>query len=99
MKKIVKPSASGKTTELIKMAEATGAYIIVSNQKRAHDLFMFAESLGYKIPYPVPFEQCRRVKRTFVKNILIDDADELLSMLFPGMTIDAITMTEEPNEI
>lgn len=98
MKKIVKPRASGKTTELIRLSEATGAYIIVSNQKRAHDLFVFAESLGYKIPYPVPFEHCRRTKGSFVKNILIDDADDLLSILFPGMIIDAITMTESEEE-
>ena len=98
MKKIVKSRASGKTTELIRLSEATGAYIIVSNQKRAHDLFVFAESLGYKIPYPVPFEQCRRTKGSFVKNILIDDADGLLQSLFPGMTIDVITMTESEEE-
>lgn len=97
MKKIIKPRASGKTTELIKMAEATNSYIVTFDRQRADYIFRFAEELGYKILYPVAFADAlhSKFRGSFVRNILIDDADAILAGLFPGMTVDAITMTEE----
>ena len=52
MKKIIKPRASGKTIDLIKMSAETGAYIITMDHETAHDIFILAVELGYKIPYP-----------------------------------------------
>ncbi len=96
MKKIIKPRQAGKSTELIRMSEESGAYIIVSSRARANFLFQLAHETGHKIPFPVTYREYEqsRFRGSFVRHILIDDADDLLQMLFKEVTIDAITMTD-----
>jgi hypothetical protein len=96
MKKIIKPRRAGKSTELIRMSEESGAYIIVSSRARANFLFQLAHETGHKIPFPVTYREYEqsRFRGSFVRHILIDDADDLLQMLFKEVTIDAITMTD-----
>lgn len=96
MKKIIKPRQAGKSTELIRMSEESGAYIIVSSRARANFLFQLAHETGHKILFPVTYREYEqsRFRGSFVRHILIDDADDLLQMLFKEVTIDAITMTD-----
>lgn len=96
MKKIIRPRQAGKSTELIRMSEESGAYIIVSSRARANFLFQLAHETGHKIPFPVTYREYEqsRFRGSFVRHILIDDADDLLQMLFKEVTIDAITMTD-----
>jgi hypothetical protein len=97
MKKIIKPRRAGKSTELIRMSEESGAYIIVSSRARANFLFQLAHETGHKIPFPVTYREYEqsRFRGSFVRHVLIDDADDLLEHLFREVTIDAITMTED----
>ena len=97
MKKIIMRRGAGKTTELISLSAETGYYIVTPTKERADMLFRYAQELGKKIPFPISFGEYMAHKPIgcFAKNILIDDADTILSMIFSGFTIKAITMTDE----
>lgn len=100
MKKIIMRRGAGKTTELINLSAETGYYIVTPTRERADWLFKYAQELGKKIPFPISFGEYMAHKPIgcFAKNILIDDADTILSMIFSGLTIKAITMTDENTE-
>lgn len=97
MIKIIKPRRMGKSLELIKRAEETNAYIVVTTRRDALNLMQLAEKHGHKILFPVTFDEAINGKfiGSFIKHILIDDADMMLQMLFRYTEIDAITMSEE----
>lgn len=95
MQKIIKGRGEGKTTELIKMSYKTGDYIVVCTEARRKAICEQAKEMGLHIPYPVIFEeyqQCR-FRGSFVRKILIDDADDMLRHIFKEVEIEAITMT------
>lgn len=102
MKKIIRPRTGGKTTELIRVSEETGNYIVTATRSRAECVAKMAREQGRKIPFPVTLAEYMRsgFRGSFIKHILIDDADGLLQTLFRGVEIDAITMTDpDPLEI
>ena len=94
---IIRPRKSGKTTELLKKSAETHTYILVKNQKRARDLFNKARQMNYAIPYPVTLDEYRasRFVGSCIRRdgIYIDDLDDLLKELLPGIRIKAVTMT------
>lgn len=96
MKKIIKKRGEGKTTELIKISHDTNTYILVGDRNRQSEVARMAHEMGLHIPYPVTIEDYLKThfRGSFIKNILIDDADYVLSHIFYTVTIDAITMTE-----
>jgi len=97
MIKIIKPRGMGKSLDLIKIAEKSNSYIIVPTRNHALNLMKLAEKHGHKILFPITFDEYMRygMKGSYVKRILIDDADIILQMLFRDVAVDAITMTEE----
>lgn len=100
MIKIFRPRQSGKSTELIKISAETGHYIVTANRIRAKVLFEQAQKLGYNIPNPFTVEDYLRsgkLKGSFIKEILIDDADAVLQTIFNTVCIEAITMTYDGN--
>lgn len=96
MKIIAKPRYIGKTTELIKLSAKTNAYILVANRSRQKMVAELARSMNINIPYPVTVDDYMRTKfrGSFIKHILIDDADDVLRIFFNIVVIDAITITE-----
>ena len=100
MKKIIKPRGKGKTTELIKLSAETNTYILVANKMRQIAVAELARSMNIDIPYPVTVEDYMRThfRGSFIKNILIDDADAVLQSIFNTVVIDAITITEPESE-
>ena len=95
MEKIIRPRQAGKSSELIRIAEETNAYIIVASRQRALHLARMAKEHGRRILFPVTvheYEQSR-FRGSYVRHILIDDADAVLEQVFKEVTIDAITMT------
>lgn len=103
MIKIFKPRQRGKTTDLIKLSEATGHYILVADRKRANCVFQMAEKMGCHILNPVTvYDYFRthgfRGSYSCIKDILIDDADAVLRMVFDKVNIEAITMTYDGTE-
>lgn len=105
MKKIIRPRQAGKSSELIRIAEETNAYIIVATRARAVCLADMAQKQGRHILYPVTLREYEqsRFRGSYIRHVLIDDADAVLEQVFKEATIDAITMTEcvmeqEPSE-
>lgn len=91
---------SGRTTQIIKMAEKENAYILVSNHARAYCLFALAQKLGYHILFPITFREFWRAKNTgFISKLLIDDADDLLEHMaqMQGWNLQAASIQKEDN--
>ena len=96
MKKIIRPRQAGKSSELIRIAEETNAYIIVATRARAVCLADMAQKQGRHILYPVTLQEYEqsRFRGSYIRHVLIDDADAVLEQVFKEVTIDAITITE-----
>lgn len=90
------PRGAGKTTKLIQMSHDTWTYILVANPKRQGVVAKMARDLKIDIPYPVTVDDYLRCKfqGSYIRKILIDDADDILKAFFPNIEITAITMTE-----
>jgi len=94
MKIICKARGEGKTTDAVKVAIETGAYLIVRDRRAV-------EYLSREYPdlrFPITFDEFLRgesVRGSFVKNFVIDDADEFIRYVCAmkgAMQIDAITL-------
>lgn len=86
---------SGKTTELIKESARTGAYIVVSCRKEAHNVFRSAKELGLDILFPLTVTDIiSKYPSSYIlqKGILIDNLEEIISHLFNYITIHAATV-------
>ena len=97
MKKIILPRGKGKTTELIKMAHEDHLYILTTTMERAGYIYREALEMDLEITFPIHWADFEkgRLNGSIIKDILIDDADDLLRVIFRGLNIKAITMTEE----
>jgi hypothetical protein len=93
---IIGERRSGKTTELIRRSAETGAYILVANKSTASLIFKQAKMNDYDIPYPITINEVLSGKSNYVmsKGILIDELDMILSGLFNGVPIHAVTITQ-----
>lgn len=94
---IIGEHQSGKTTELIRRSAETRAYILVANKSTASLIFKQAKMNGYDIPYPIAIVDVlsRTInKSVWSKGILIDELDIILSGLFDGIPIHAVTITQ-----
>lgn len=100
MKKIIRPRQAGKSSELIRIAEETNAYIIVATRTQAVFLADLAQKQGRHILFPVTLREYEqsRFRGSYIRRVLIDDADAVLEQVFKEVTIDAITMTEQESE-
>ena len=93
---------SGRTTQIIKMAEKEHAYILVCDHARASCLFSLAQKLGYNILFPITFHEFWGTKNTgFVSKLLIDDADDLLEHMarMQGWNLKAVSIQKNANFI
>jgi len=98
MVKIIKGRGEGKTTELIKMSHDTNTYILVANANRVREIADMAREMELSIPFPVTVDEyfsSHGFQGSFIRNILIDDAEDVLKTVFNRLIIDAITLTTE----
>ena len=94
---IIKERGTGKTTELIKKSSETGYYIIVATRQNARNVFELARSMKIDIPFPITIDEYFRgdkMRGSYVKNVLIDDVDEILKTIFNTVIIDTCTLTK-----
>lgn len=89
---IIRPRGGGKTTEAIRIANETGAYLVVATQKEA------ARVAHLCVRFPVTFDELLNRNSThagFVRNIVIDNAEMLIDRIAAerGLGVDAITVT------
>lgn len=101
MKLICKPRRAGKTTEAIIRAAESGAYLIVKNRAEAQRISKQAEEMNLKIRFPVTFDELLKgqMQGSFVRNVVIDNADMLLQAICPGLEIEAITLNSGEDNI
>ena len=96
MKIIYEKGCSGKTMQLIHISHEKNIYIMAADAKRADIIFKKARKIGIYIPYPVTLQDYMqgRLQGTQIREILIDDADDILKKIFYDLCIDTITMTK-----
>ena len=94
MKTILNGRHKGKTTKAVRRAIKTGAYLVVRSHARAVELSEAHPKLRFPITYSDLLSN--KLAGSYVRNIVIDDADDLLRHMLPGIAIEAITITREP---
>jgi len=100
MKILFKPRAAGKTTEAIKQAAKSGAYIVVTTIKEAQRVQRLAQEMGLHIRMPISFGEFmeNRLMGSYPTNIIVDNADMFLQMIFQRMPVEMITLTKEEDD-
>lgn len=93
---IYKKPREGKTTELIKRCAENGGYIVSATQSRAQFVFRMARDLGYKIPYPLTFDELldKQYYAKGVRKIYIDDAMDLIQKITSGLEVEAVAIDD-----
>lgn len=103
MKLIIKGTREGKTTEAIKLAASSNAYLVVMNRNEAGRVFHEARDAGIDIHFPVTFDEFMegRFSPRGCKAFVIDNADMLLERMGRGVPIVAATMNgpQSPNDV
>ena len=95
MNAIIGKRGSGKTTALIKLSSKHQLYILVLNRERQKQLFQQAHDLGYQIPYPITLDDYLRdkLRGSHIREILIDDVDDILKYIFASVKINTVSLT------
>ena len=90
---------TGKTVKLIELSIRLNAYILVSDHRRAVNIKDMAEKLGYpQLLFPITYREFFDHRNTgYVKKLLIDDADDVISHMaaVQGWTLEAMTMNKD----
>lgn len=97
------PRGAGKTTELIRMADMythgdIGRYIVCADRKRVRHVADRAGEMGCDIHFPLTADEAMDSLGLGVKELLVDDADDILRQLFQHKPITFFTATEEPDD-
>ena len=94
---------TGKTVKLIELSIHLNAYILVSDHRRAVNIKTMAEKLGYpQLLFPITYQEFYGHRNTgYVKKLLIDDADDVISHMaaVQGWTLEAMTMNKDDNKL
>lgn len=99
---VIGERCSGKTTRLIERSAKDQLYILTSTKPRARAIFDNAIRMGLDIPYPITVEEYLRgdkFRGSSIRRdgILIDDLDDVLRVIFTGIPIHEVTMTDYGN--
>jgi len=96
MEIILQSRQTGKTTRMVKLASEKGYTIIVSRPSRVGAVLKLAEKLGLKIKEPIAYEEYLRYEIGQHKGteLIIDDAECILSHLFKYSSIKTIVMSD-----
>lgn len=99
MKTIYKSRAGGKTRDAVKIAVAYDAYLVVDNDKQASLLHQEFHEHGLRMPVSFSEFASTKMQGSWIKKVVIDNADALLRQLFPGLDILAITITDPQDRL
>lgn len=86
----------GKTTELIKIASEEGMYIVCASRQRAKYVADLARKMNLDIPYPISVDELP-LKSQFIKEVLVDDIEDVLSALIGKPIYQATSSLELRN--
>lgn len=84
--------ACGKTTELIKRASEEFLYIVTVDRHRAHHIAQLARQMELDIPLPVTVQELPL--KGYIKEVLVDDAEDVLTALIGRRVLMASTSME-----
>lgn len=96
---IIKKRATGKTTELIKIASQNNSTIVCVNNTRVNNVLEQSNKMGIEIKQPITwydFIAKSNWGADRVDNFLVDDLDACVQSM-TDVPIRAVTMTEEDN--
>ena len=85
--------SQGKTLHAIQVAHDTKAYLITTTMAEAKRVNALAQNLGTPIRFPLFFDefQQHQLRGSRVRNIVVDNLDQMLPGFFPGLTLEAVT--------
>lgn len=110
MRLILGRRGTGKTIQAIMTSNATGAVILVADERKKEFVITEAKRLKRKIPEPITVFDLRRWRSSVKPVLIIDDLDAMLekilerdlecSILASFMSVDEIIerISEEPEE-
>lgn len=78
---IISGQVCGKTTELIRLSNKHGYYILVVNQDQAANVARMAKTMKLDIPYPITISELPLKSGKKINGILIDEVEQLLTTL------------------
>lgn len=100
---IIGGRGTGKTVKLIELSIHLNAYILVSDHRRAVNIKTMAAKLGYpQLLFPITYQEFFDHRNTgYVKKLLIDDADDVISHMasVQGWTLEAMTMNKDDRKL
>ncbi|PFY95272.1 hypothetical protein COL57_22810 [Bacillus wiedmannii] len=82
----------GKTTTLIKEASARNLYIVCASKERVKYVSDLARDLGLDIPFPISVSELPL--HGYMKEVLVDDVEDVLSALIGRKVTGASTSME-----
>ena len=85
--------ACGKTTELIKKASKEKLYIVCVDRNRLRVITQMAKYMDLDIPFPITVDELP-LKSKYIKEVLVDDIEDVLSRLINKPIITASTSME-----
>jgi hypothetical protein len=95
MKVIARHRKSYRTSELIKEASESGAYIVCPTHEDARRIFQQAIELNLGILFPVSWNEFLR-RGVYLQGakggFMFDDLDRCLQMMCPGVEIKAVVL-------
>ena len=102
MNVVIGERCSGKTTRLIERSAKEGIYILAPTKNMARCIADQAKEMGLDIPFPVTLDEYLRGNKFQGSSIrrdglLIDDLDMVLHLLFRGIPICEVTLTDRGN--
>lgn len=80
----------GKTTELIKRANAENLYILCANKSIANMIFNQAKDMGLDIPYPITIHDLP-LNGSQIEEVLIDEVEMVLQQLIGKRVVEMST--------
>lgn len=100
---IIGGRGTGKTVKLIELSIRLNAYILVCDRRRAVNIKTMAGKMGYpQLLFPITYQEFFDGRNTgYVKKLLIDDADDVISHMasVQGWTLEAMTINKDDRKL
>lgn len=103
MRAIVKPRCAGKTYDMIQLSAILNVPILTVDHSRAMFIESMARRLKILIPKPIFIDTLRTInrdhyERRIPRDVVIDDADEVLRRMFFELGVNPLAMAITQND-
>ena len=102
MRVILKPRQGGKTYDMIHLSAILNVPILTADSTRARFVESMAHTMGVLIPKPISAESLRARRwrgdiYVIPKDVVVDDADAVLRVLFNDVGVNPVAMAMTQN--